>query len=202
MIKVNNIIPPRIQWCNTYLLESNGEFAIVDPAVDYEVALKQYPQIQGNIKYILITHAHYDHFFKINSWLTVCPTVIIGKLDGASLSDYERNCAIEFGSTCVYLGEYTSVDEGDTIKLGGENITVMHTPGHTKGSVSYLLSDAIITGDVIWADGRHGRTDFYGGDANVLLSTIDRLLSLDGNLICYPGHDDCAKIRDIKTKFY
>ena len=202
MISVNLVKPPKIQWCNTYLIGSCGEFAVIDPAVDYEVALMQYPEIEGRIKYILLTHAHFDHFFKISSWLSVCDTVIIGRHDGESLSDCERNCALEFGSCGVYTGKYTAVDDGDVLLLGDSTVTVIHTPGHTKGSVSYLIKGAVFTGDVIWSDGRHGRTDFYGGDEQVLYSTIKKILSLDGSLICYPGHDSCAKISDIKNKFY
>ena len=79
------------------------------------------------------------------------------------------------------------MQEGTKLTLAGLDITVLHTPGHTLGSVCYRIGGALFTGDTLFQQG-FGRTDLPGGDFGALLASLRRLLRMDGDLPVYPGH--------------
>ena len=81
-----------------------------------------------------------------------------------------------------------TVGEGDVIDFSGHPIQVLHTPGHSPGSVCYLVGDILFAGDTLFA-GSCGRTDFIGGSVSQILMSLKRLAGLEGNLRVCPGHD-------------
>ena len=84
--------------------------------------------------------------------------------------------------------ELNFYDEGDTLPLGGLTIHVLHTPGHSKGSVTLLVEDVLFTGDTLFA-GSCGRTDLAGGSYEEIMSSLARLGRLEGDYHVCPGHD-------------
>ena len=78
-------------------------------------------------------------------------------------------------------------DEGDTLSLGSLTIRVLHTPGHSAGSVTLLVEDVMLCGDTLFA-GSCGRTDFLGGSMHKMMASLRRLGGLEGDLKVYPGH--------------
>ncbi len=174
---------------NTYILLSGNEAAIVDPSIDADTSL--HPLIgDAVIKYIFVTHPHFDHILTLSEWKDKTGAdVIVGLLDAPALSDPRLNCYSQFlGEDKGYSGEYVTVSEGDTLPLGDEIIHIMDTPGHTAGSITLICDDMAIVGDTVFDEGGIGRCDLPGGDFRQLFKTIDRIRRLPHGTKIYPGH--------------
>ncbi len=182
---------------NCYLIEIAGEWAVVDPSVEYEEALNKFPGLQNNLKLILVTHAHFDHIYAIKEWARHASSLIVGERDASALGDSYRNCYLGFlGIDDGYYGGYKSVADGDRLILGGEEIEVISTPGHTPGSVSYKIGNDLFVGDTLFAGGGYGRCDLPGGDGEELEKSLFKLFSkmLIGKF--YPGHGPESTFED------
>ena len=115
--------------------------------------------------------------------------------DAEMLPDGEKNAyTFFFGEDKTYRPAEKTLKDGDVLTLGEETITVVHTPGHTNGSVCFLLEDGhLLTGDTIFAMG-YGRYDLYGGSLTTLLQSIGKLRALPQELIILPGHGEQATL--------
>ena len=198
-MEIYSLSPIEPYGSNCYLLSSFGEFAVVDPSANYEDAVRLYPEIEGRVKYVLLTHAHFDHILAINTWADKCESVIVGKGDGESLSDAYRNCYLGFlGVRDGYNGTYKEISDGDIIRLGNEDIHVIACPGHTQGGVSYKTGDSVFCGDTAFAGGGYGRCDLPGGDIDVLEKTLIKLITtLPSETVFYPGHGDTTTLYEL-----
>ena len=191
MLNLYTLSPKDYFGSNCYLIESGGEFAVIDPSVEYKEALRLHPELSGRVKLILLTHCHFDHILHIKGWNEVCKTVCIGRDDGKGLSDPHINCYQGFmGTFDGYFGEYVPLLEGDKLTLGEEIIEVIDAPGHTPGGVCYKTSLGIFVGDTVFAEGGYGRCDLPGGDMNTLERTLVKLFSREEDDILYPGHGE------------
>ena len=199
MLDIRNLQPIEPYGSNCYLLSSNGEFAVVDPSADYATALKHHPEIEGRVKYVLLTHAHFDHILAINSWADKCEGIYVGAQDAQSLSDPNRNCYLGFlGVEDGYYGPYRALCDGDTLTLGDEHISVISCPGHTPGGLSYKIGDAILCGDTVFAQGGYGRCDLPGGDIGILEKTLIKLITqLPSECVFYPGHGPSTTLKEL-----
>jgi len=176
--------------------------AIIDPVLDFTPrnartstrsadALLDYVETEGlDLKWLLDTHAHADHLSAAHYLRerTGVPVVIgsgitaIQKVFGAL---FEADDLTPDGSQFDRL-----VSEEDALPLGELDIRVMHTPGHTPACVSYLVGDAVFVGDTLFMpDYGTARTDFPGGSATELYSSIRRILALPGETRMFVGHD-------------
>lgn len=174
---------------NMYLIVHGGVAAIVDPSLPYD-SLAPYLDASVTVAYCFITHAHFDHFLEVEDIIAhTGARLVVGHRDASALADAVCNCSQLFlGRSLIYRGDVLEANEGDTFRLGDETITVMHTPGHSEGSISLLTKSALFVGDVIFEGGGYGRTDLPGGDLRILSTSIARLLSLSDNLTVYAGH--------------
>ena len=196
---IYRLSPTEPYGSNCYLLSSGGEFAVVDPSADFSTAIKSHPEIEERIKYILLTHAHFDHFLAIDSWKEKCHAVCVGSPDAESLSDSAKNCYLGFlGVDDGYYGAYQCVNDGDTLPFGDDEITVIACPGHTPGGVSYKIGDAVFCGDTAFAGGGYGRCDLPGGDIEVLEKSLIRLITeLPSEAVFYPGHGPSTTLKEL-----
>lgn len=203
MIKIDCLKSKLPYGSNCYVLESNGEYAIVDPSVSYSDFSNKYGAISERIKYIFITHAHFDHILEIEDWTSRDVTVIVGDADASALSDPDRNCyRFFFGLNRGFLGQTTSVKNGDILTLGGAEIEIVSTPGHTPGGISLYFEGTLVVGDTVFADGGYGRCDLPGGNMNTLFSTIKSLIQrFEDGVTVYPGHGRSTSIGEIKRYF-
>lgn len=188
---------------NTYILNSDGEGAVIDPSIDYFDVRDMLIREGIKIKYILITHAHFDHFLKIESWVDATHAkVVVGEADAPALADSKLNCYWQFMRFDYgYKGEYTSVRDGDVIRFGNAELVAIETPGHSRGSISYLGEGALFSGDVLFAGGGFGRVDLPGGDFRILMQSIKRLLTYPDCTKVYCGHGEETTILQLKTNF-
>lgn len=176
---------------NTYLFSDDAENAVViDPSASPKTVSPVFGPVLQSIRAILLTHAHADHLLALRNWkeATGAP-ILIGRFDRYALRNPEANVAARLGLSFGDFGDADGVlDEGDEIAVGNERLTVLHTPGHTVGSVCFLSSDALFSGDTLFSSGGVGRTDFFGGSEDCLLKSVDRLLRLSPSLRVFPGH--------------
>ncbi len=203
MINVYTLTPIDTFGSNMYIIESEKEYAVIDPSVDFFIAARSYPEIKHGTKYIILTHAHFDHFLCIDTWKAQTDAeVLIGRYDAPALSDpYKNAYKIFYAKDCGYFGKYTPLDHGNELVLGNEHFKVIATPGHTPGGISLLFCDNIFVGDTVFADGAYGRYDLPGGDLEALIHSIKYLKALDGALTVYPGHGRSFYADEIKKYF-
>ncbi len=158
----------------TYLLgcEKTGLAILIDPvfvAVERDIA--EIDRLGLTLAYTLDTHIHADH---ITGALALKNSV--GSKIAAPMFD---------GLPCIDIG----IEDGVPFGVGNIILQPLHTPGHTVGHFAYLCGNRVFTGDALLIDGC-GRTDFQGGDAQVLYrSVIEKLFSLPDDVLVYPGHD-------------
>ena len=176
---------------NCYFLvdERTSECAVVDPAYSAETIYEKLTERSLKVKFIILTHAHFDHMMAADPLreLTGAP-LYVHRLDAPGLSDPHRSYMLQFtGNPTTIRPADRLLEDGDVLEIGGEKIKVMHTPGHTTGSICLICGDTIITGDTLMRD-TIGRYDFDGGDYGVLLQSLKKLSDLDGDYHIYPGH--------------
>lgn len=182
---------------NNYLLidEMSKEAVLIDctiPREDIEETLKEY---NSQLKYILLTHAHFDHVMGLNYFREKYKCKALIHKDDKKLLESMKEFSQEF---LPYQIENQQVDgyieENEVIKFGGKSIKVIHTPGHTQGGVCYLLEDMLFTGDTIFKEAV-GRTDLQGGNFSQLKSNIEqKIFTLDENIKIYPGHGPSSTV--------
>ena len=175
---------------NEYLICSGKDAAVVDPSHGFESVLKFLGDGKFRLKYILVTHAHFDHILKIDEYVkNTGAEVIVGEKDRLALSDRRLNLYSAFlGYDGSYTGPARGVNGGDTLTLGDITISVNDTPGHTRGSVTYMVPGAAFTGDLMFSGGGYGRCDFPGGDYNELRTSLAYIKKMPPDTIIYPGH--------------
>jgi len=162
----------------SYLIgdEESKEGAIVDPAWENDKILSIASKHDLDIKFILITHSHYDHIDKVKEIADATGAIVYVHKDDAD-GIKERG-----------VDKIKTIDENDEIKIGKVKVKVMHTPGHSPGSVCYLLDNKIITGDMLFVEAI-GRVDLPGGDIEKMFDSLQKLKKLEDNIEVYPGHD-------------
>jgi len=181
---------------NCYLLtvqdESTGEKRgiIIDPGMNPKRLIEK---IQGvHIEAILLTHAHFDHMGGVDEVrkFTNCP-VYIHDLEADWLTDPRKNGSMRWQDVTEPLSTDPAefaLDEGQVLELIGHSFKVLHTPGHSPGSVSFLCGEHIFSGDVLFRSSV-GRTDLPGGKEVDLYNSIqNKLYKLDDATIVYSGH--------------
>ena len=189
---------------NSYLLYSNNVGAIIDPSIPYEECIAQNKCLENiDVKFLILTHAHFDHFLFIDEWIEKTNAqVMIGYRDANALADPFLNCYKLFlNSDVSYDREFIPLHEGDIISLDNETVKVLETPGHTPGSISLLTDGLLFVGDLVFFGGGVGRTDLPGGNYNELRSSIKRVIDLPNDIIIYPGHNNHTSTNEIKNLY-
>jgi glyoxylase-like metal-dependent hydrolase (beta-lactamase superfamily II)/rhodanese-related sulfurtransferase len=158
--------------CKTYLLESRGRAALVDPVRE---RLQTYRALLAErglaLDMILETHMHADHLM----------------LNRAAKDALGARVVMHQASPSPLVDRH--LVDGDVLELGGEPITVLHTPGHTPDSLCYRTGDTVLTGDTLLIGGS-GRTDFPGGDAGAQYDAVTkRLFTMPDATVVLPAHD-------------
>ena len=169
---------------NCYILCGEEACIVIDPGYEPEQVLDAVNALGKKVAAILLTHGHFDHvggvreiFAQTDCDIYLCP---------AECSMPEQMTA---GPLC-YTNSYT---EGDVLHIAGLTLRVLHTPGHTPGSVCLQWEDMIFSGDTLFA-GSCGRTDFPGGSWEELKKSLSRLKNLEGDFIICPGHGEATRL--------
>ena len=174
---------------NTHVVFSGDEAIVVDPAIDIQMLLALIDDESVKIKAVILTHSHFDHFLFIDSYYNSSIKIYAGATDIPALKDSSLNCYMQFlHKDLTFDGETYPLYEGDEISIGDEKLCVMHTPGHTRGSISLYSEGILISGDLIFDRGGYGRFDLPGGNYRELAESIDRVKRLPRGTAVYTGH--------------
>ena len=155
--------------------ESSKIGAIVDPGWEIGKLLKIAEENNLKIGLILLTHTHFDH---------VTGLAELAKKTNAKIYVHEK----EVHELIKLKEQVIQIKDKDIIKIGKLTVKVIHTPGHTQGSVCFLIDKKIITGDTIFIEAV-GRTDLPGGNSEQLFESLQKIKKLDDTIEIYPGHD-------------
>ena len=183
---------------NCYLLTSGSHAAIVDPSADAKTLCNLLSQRGLTLDYILLTHGHFDHIISIDTLRDLTGAQVwIHESEQKFPEDAHKNAFYQFfHMERSYRRPEQTLHDGQTLMLGEEPIRVIHTPGHTMGSVCFLCNiELLITGDTLFADS-YGRYDLYSGDEALLFHSLRSLRSLPQSLPIYPGHGSAYTLGD------
>lgn len=177
---------------NCYLLKlADGNYAAVDIGDDAAAVLRYLKLHQEKLSAILLTHGHYDHIAGVEEVRRACQVpVYIHTLDAPMLTDGVSNLGDWLAETPFQpVQECNTVEDGDVLTIGGTSLEVLHTPGHTPGSVCWICGDVLLTGDTLFHLSR-GRTDFPGGSDAQMLESFRKLAHLKQDYRVLPGHNE------------
>lgn len=171
--------------CYVVTSDEHKEAAIIDPGGGY-AQIKAYLSAQGKTATaVLLTHGHFDHMLDAKKLQQDGAKVYIHQDDAELLQS--GGMAKQMGIRIMPFSADKFVADGDEIKVCNTVFSVMHTPGHSKGSCCFLLEDNIFSGDTLFSES-YGRTDFAGGSMAQLSASLKRLFDLDGDYKVFPGH--------------
>ena len=175
---------------NCYIIhdENSKHCCVIDPGYDANAILDKLDALGLNLEAVLLTHGHFDHVGAVKDLAaeTQCDVYL-----------HPEDLSMPPMMTAGPLYYTKTYAEGSQLKLAGLDISVLHTPGHTPGSVCLLTGTAIFSGDTLF-QGSCGRTDLPGGDWATIGKSLARLASLEGNFWVYPGHGPSTTLRDEK----
>ena len=165
---------------NCYIIhdERSSACCVIDPGAKAEKVLALLQQEGLTLEAILLTHGHFDHVGAVKA---------LREQTGCAVYLCEDDLMMPGNMTAGPLLYTDSYGDGDTLDLAGLQIRVLHTPGHTPGSVCLMTEDAIFSGDTLFA-GSCGRTDLAGGNENALKTSLHRLRDIKQEYRVFPGH--------------
>lgn len=190
---------------NTYFcFDESGACVVIDPGMDGEGIAAKLAEKGLCPQYIFLTHGHFDHSQGVRALKAATGAkVVVHREDALMLSDPGKNSAGFY-----YRGDLSAfptssadllVEDGDEITVGSMKFSVLHTPGHTPGSVCFQAENILFCGDTVFAYG-YGRYDLWGGDKAALASSLKRIASANEELKLCPGHGNSASLGRIREQ--
>ena len=186
MLQMKNLTVGALSTCCYILWDDAAESCVViDPGAEPERILAA---CEGRgIEAILLTHGHFDHIGAVAELAKTGAEIVIHREDAPMLGDPRLNAGWLVGWNITAPQATRTLREGETITYAGVTFTVLHTPGHTPGSVCYQAGEKLFTGDTLFHYG-YGRTDLPGGSMRQLAESLRRLQTIAGECEIYPGH--------------
>lgn len=184
--------------CNCYIVgdPATREAIVIDPGGDAETLAQSLRSRGLRVTAIVATHAHFDHLIAAEELRALTGAAFhMHESDKPLLDWYQESGRMFLG---LDLGRPPEVDtspvEGDVLTAGSVELEVLHTPGHSPGSISLSAPDVLFSGDTLFA-GSIGRSDLPGGDSRTLLAAIkEKVLTFDDQVVVYPGHGPATTV--------
>lgn len=181
-------------FTNSYIISNEkNECIIVDPGLNYR-KVSEYIKEKYIPKAILITHGHVDHIDGINYFLDL--PIYISEKEIDSFYDTYESLYDMVGRINPFnegMLDIRKLNDGDIINLIGYEIKVIETPGHTNGSICFLIGNDLFSGDTLFNESI-GRTDFPNGDYKKMKESLNKLMKLNDDINVYPGHNEKTTI--------
>ena len=183
------------------IMGDQGSCAIIDPGAKGDEIATICKQNDLVVTHILLTHGHYDHIGGASELKKAYPDAILIACEKEAdiIGDPTKNLVDQamssFDKEMYSLTADRLVTEGDEILIDGETITVMETPGHTKGSVCFLVGDDMFTGDTLFFN-NHGRTDLYSSDQRTMITSLLKFDAIPDHVRVFPGHEQSCTMAD------
>ncbi|MBQ8833831.1 MAG: MBL fold metallo-hydrolase [Oscillospiraceae bacterium] len=189
MLKVHTLTLGAYQT-NCYIIhdENSKSCCVIDPGYTPEVVLDKAEELGLSVEAVLLTHGHFDHVGGVKA---------IAAETGCDVYLCADDLSMPPMMTAGPLYYTKTYGEGDTLHLAGLTISVIHTPGHTPGSVCLMAESSLFSGDTLFA-GSCGRTDLPGGDWLTIRNSLRRLASFETNYWVYPGHGESTTLAQEK----
>lgn len=199
MSRIHMLVVGQLQT-NCYIIQSQTEAVIIDPGAEPERIVRFTKDLGLTPSRIIATHSHFDHVLgvdRVRSSFTI--PFQIHRDDLPILESMQARVRQFMGFEVPPPPKVDSyLRDGDVVNFGTEKIRVIHTPGHSPGSISLHGDGYVLTGDALFNQSI-GRTDLPGGDLEILLNSIrKRLFTLDDETVVYPGHGSETSISDEK----
>ena len=174
--------------CYIAWASGSGTCVVVDPGYEAETVLEKSKIVDKKIEAVILTHGHFDHVGAVEEIVkeTGCPVYI-------HQADHRAKPEMLFPLAGKAFDQLRFLEEGQVLHLAGLDIQVLHTPGHTPGSVCLAFEDCLITGDTLFA-GSIGRTDFPGGNWDAMAASLKRLKGIKAEYDVFPGHGEATKL--------
>lgn len=174
---------------NNYLLIDGSEAALIDCTGDIPELESVLKENNAQLKYILLTHAHFDHIAGVKKLKEKTGAKVCLHTEDKDILDMTNEFMNMVNLPEIDVPEVdVYINEGDKISIGDTTLDVIHLPGHTPGGVGFRIDNMIFSGDTIFLNSV-GRTDLPGGNFNILKESIkNKLFNLDGSTIIYTGH--------------
>lgn len=187
--------------CYIFADEKSKEAMIIDPGAETQEIIEMIKVLNVNVKYIVLTHCHGDHVSGAgNIKNNVGGKILIHRLDSEGLKNGMINLAYFIGLDKIEIEADSRLDDNDLIHIGDIKFRIIHTPGHTKGSIC-LYSEKerlLFSGDTLFK-GTWGRTDLPTSNfVDIINSITNKLIVLPDDTIVYPGHGRITRIKDEK----
>lgn len=184
---------------NCYIVfdRKTRDAAVIDPADEGGFIAEKLTALKTVLRAILATHGHFDHIVGGYELQNIFPVPLyLDPADNFLLENMKNSAEYFLGRTVVEVPPKATAFRKKDITAGSIRMKVLQTPGHTPGSVSFVLPDAhaVFTGDTVFADGGVGRTDFSYSSQEKLTASIKKLFLLPEKYIVYPGHGEKTTI--------
>jgi glyoxylase-like metal-dependent hydrolase (beta-lactamase superfamily II) len=182
-----------------------GDTVVVDPAYEANDLVDALEADGMHLSGVLVTHHHPDHVG--GSMMGIQFQGLAELLERVSVPVHVNTHEAEWVSriTGIAMSDLAKHEHGDRVSVGGIDIELLHTPGHTPGSQCFLLDGQLIAGDTLFLEGC-GRTDFPGGDVDAMFRSLQALAQLPGDPVVFPGHwyslEPSAALSDVRRSNY
>lgn len=180
--------------CYIVYVEGGSECVIIDAPYGYDTIKKTLTEKQLTPVAVLITHGHFDHTGSVAALQREGAKVYIHEADAPMLTSISKSYAYAVRKSFEATECDVALQGGETLELAGMAIEVLHTPGHSKGSVTYKIRHVLFCGDTVFK-GSYGRYDLYGGNLKELYRSITgTLFPLEGDYAMLCGHGDSTTL--------
>ncbi len=173
----------------SYLIGENGKGLLIDAGVSAEKVMQVASELNISIEKIILTHGHIDHVAELDNIVEKTNArVYIHIDDELALTDARFNVSAYAGDVKTFKSKAEVLRDGSVVKLGELEFKIIHTPGHTPGSICIQVNNSLFSGDTLFNSG-YGRVDLPNGSfEDIYRSIVDRLFPLPDNMDVYPGH--------------